>query len=258
MTGAEFYQQQLEQQERLDWAKRWIAGDPAAKRYLLHLHDELNQLRRKPTMYHNDVNQAVDGDKQTLLITESGAYRGIFTLAEKVLSDKGTNGIELTFLSNTGQMARYLTLWTVNSRGEPIYGYKQLCGLMTILKLQTINPTPATIDKWNRDHKKEMPTQVTIFEELMNKPIGVVLQREEYLRGDGTIGEKANLRFFFDPESNATVTEVVNGDQVVGERLKNIVGSIKDKMLPKNLTPPSPVPYAGPPSNGFYPDDIQF
>lgn len=44
MSQAEHHQQELEQQEMLEWAKRWKAGDKEAQEHYEQLSDELKQV----------------------------------------------------------------------------------------------------------------------------------------------------------------------------------------------------------------------
>lgn len=182
--------------------------------------------------FQNDLQAAQQGDNVSKAITETGAYTGIITMAEHTVSTKGTQGIELTFQNTDKQFARYLTMWTVNQQGQQIYGYQQLCGLMTILGVQGTQATESTINKYDKDQQKEVPTVAQVYQNLLNIPVGVLLEKEEYLSNSGDVKEKLNLKGFFNPETKQTVTEVATQQNSSGSNLQKMIDQLKDKKLP--------------------------
>lgn len=163
-------------------------------------------------------------------ITESGAYKGVITRAEHIVASTGTVGVEIDFECVTGSKANFITLYTKNSAGEAIWGLKQLNALMTCLSLRDIQPQQATIKKYDFTARQEVDSLVTIFPALMNKPVGLVLQKEQYLKQDNTVGEKLNLVAPFNAETNQVAVEILDKSQA--EQLEKIVSSLKDKLLP--------------------------
>lgn len=164
-------------------------------------------------------------------IDSSGAYKGIITRAEYTTASTGTRGIELDFESTSGASAKFMTLWTHNAQEQEVYGFKQLMALMTCLKLRNINPQVAQVKKYDSQAGKEIVAQATIYPELMNKPIGLILQREEYRKGSGEIGEKMSFFAPFDAQTNQLAKEIL--DQSPAKGVEKIIVSLKDKLLPK-------------------------
>lgn len=173
---------------------------------------------------------AREGDTQNLRITESGAYIGAFTKAEKVTSKKGTTGVEFSFMSRDKQSADFLTLWTINEAGEQIYGFKQLMALMTCMRVKEVSEKEGTVEKFENGQKVKVAA--TIHPELMGKPIGVLLQREEYEKNNGQIGHKFNLVGFYDPQTRMTATEILD-KAGSAEKLDKMIAALKDKPLQK-------------------------
>ncbi|PUA19615.1 hypothetical protein [Glaciimonas sp. PCH181] len=174
--------------------------------------------------YNLDPSAAKQADTGGGRITQSGKYIGIFTKAKKVLSQKGTKGIEFTFASNGGQTADYLSVWTLNRDGEQIYGYKQLMAMMTCLRVKGIDATPATIEEYDSATSSMQSHNVEVFLSLQNKPIGVLLQMEEYAKKDGSVAEKASFAGFFDAESEQVATEILEkNDPTI---LQKLVGQL--------------------------------
>jgi hypothetical protein len=190
-------------------------------------------------------------------IEETGKYIGIFTRAEESESTKGTKGIEMSYKSNDGLTADYLSLWTVNADGKEIYGYKVLMAVMTCMKTKTLTNTVGKVEKYDQDQQKRVVVDAKIYPELMDKPIGLLLQREEYLKKDGrTIGSKMNIVGAFDPETEMTASEILDR-KTKPELLERMVAGLKDKIVsaPKasNSNEPPTYDYAPMPS-----DDVPF
>jgi hypothetical protein len=190
---------------------------------------------------------AREGDTQNLRITETGAYVGAFTKAEKITSTKGTTGIEFSFVSREKQSADFLTLWTVNKDGEQIYGFKQLMALMTCMRVKDVSEKQGTVEKFENGQKVKVAA--TIHPELMGKPIGVLLQKEEYEKNNGQIGHKFNLAGFFDPQTRMTATEILD-KAGSADKLDKMIAALKDKPLQKRAAAnygapagePAPIP----------------
>lgn len=174
-------------------------------------------------------------------IAESGKYVGMFTKAKKVSSTQGTQGIELTFESNSGQTADYLTMWTINKEGKQIYGFKQLMALMTCLKLRNIDSTPGTVEEYDRDSNQVVKKQAEIYPDLMNKPVGILLQMEEYEKKDHSIGERAVFAGFFDASTELVAAEIL--DKVAtGSALEKMVAQLNPVKKLRSSTGASQAP----------------
>lgn len=174
--------------------------------------------------YTLDTEAAKQADTGGGRINETGKYIGAFTKAKKVLSIKGTQGIEFTFASTGGQTADYLSVWTKNKEGEQIYGFKQLMAMMTCLRVRSIDPTAATVEEFDRDSNSMQPRQMEVYAGLQNKPIGVLLQMEEYEKKDHSIGERAVFAGFFDPSTEQVATEIL--DKSEPRILEKLVGQL--------------------------------
>jgi len=180
--------------------------------------------------YTLNTTAAREGDTQNLRITETGAYVGVFTKAEKVISKQGTTGIEFSFVSNEKQSADFLTLWTINKDGEHIYGFKQLMALMTCMRVKDVSEKTAQIEKF--DNGQKVKVQAPVHPELMNRPIGVLLQREEYEKSNGQPGHKFNFAGFFDPQTRMTATEILDKSGRA-EKLDKMIAALKDRPMQK-------------------------
>lgn len=174
--------------------------------------------------YNLDTDAAKQADTGGGRITETGKYVGTFPKAKKVISTKGTRGIEFSFASTGGQGADYLSIWTMNHAGEQIFGYKQLMAMMTCMKVRGIDATPATVEEYDKASNGMIPQQVEVYASLQNKPIGILLQMEEYAKKDGTIAEKPSFAGFFDPQTEQVATEILEKSDA--RILEKLVGQL--------------------------------
>lgn len=159
--------------------------------------------------YSLDTDAAKQADTGNGRINETGKYVGEFTKAKKVTSNQGTEGIELSFKATNGQSADYLTVWTINKDGKQIYGFKQLMALMTCLKVRSIDAKPGEVEEYDRDANAMVTRQAEVYPALTGKPIGILLQMEEYEKKDHTVGEKASFAGFFDPQTEQVAIEIL-------------------------------------------------
>ena len=205
--------------------------------------------------YNLDTEAAKQADTGGGRISETGKYVGVFTKAKKVLSKKGTQGIEFSFASTGGQTADYLSVWTMNADGEQIYGFKQLMAIMTCLKVRGIDSSMATVEEYDKDSNGMVSRQVEVYKTLQDKPIGILLQMEEYEKKDGSVGTKPSFAGFFDAQTEQVATEIL--DKSDAKILEKLVGQLTPvRKLKSNLSKPAPSSYSTP--NKFQDDDIPF
>lgn len=209
-------------------------------------------------MYKLDADSAKKADQIMNRIDETGKYVGQFTRAENVESRKGTKGVEFSFKSDDGQNADYLTVWTVNSDGKQLRGYEVLMAIMTCLKIKNIKPVHQVIEKYDADARQRVEMNVEVFPELMGKPIGLLLQREEYAANDGTIKAKMNIFGAFEPATGFTASEILTQAKVPAT-LEKMLAALKDKKIKRPSGQSLPNEYS-PSSNGMddLDDDIPF
>jgi hypothetical protein len=201
--------------------------------------------------YSLNASNAKEADTLSSRITQTGAYTGTFTVAKEVTSPKGTKGIEFSFVSVAGQEANYLTLWTHNAHGEEIFGKKQLDALLCCLKVRTIESMDKKVDVYDFASKTTQNILASVYPELMNKPVGVVLQLEEYRKNNGDTGSRMLIYRFFEAATRRTASEVL--DNAEPKNLDLIMASVKDKLLQAQSAP------AAAPAGGYdFNDDIDF
>lgn len=158
-------------------------------------------------------------------INETGPYVGRMVRAEEVKSKQDTEGIEFTFKSDDDRTCDFLTCWTYNAKGDGLYGLKMLNAIMTCMKVKDIAPRAMTIK--DRDGASK---QISGFTDLIDKPIGLLLQREEYEKQDQSIGYKFNIVGCYEARSGMTAGEILDRAPKA-EQLTKWVAQLKDKPM---------------------------
>lgn len=193
-------------------------------------------------------------------IETTGAYVGQLTLAKERTAKTGTKGIEFTFEAEDGRVARYLTLWVARANGEKIeYPYSLLSALMACLGVKNINSESATVEEWNPATSTREPVEAQIFPALMNKPIGILLQREErQWEGKTYVGMK--MVEFFDPSDRSTPAEIMSGSRS-GQALDKLAANLRETVVRTDAPPPGVDAATGTGRTGFTgieDDDVPF
>lgn len=206
--------------------------------------------------YTLDPKSAKAADSIVSRIDQSGKYAGTLTRVEIITSSKGTEGVDFSFRADDGASADFLTLWTYNANGDALMGLRALNAIMTCVRVKSLTPTPGQVEKWDSAAGQRSKFPATIFPELTNKRIGLLLQREEYEKRDGSVGVKMNIVGAFDPDSELTASEIL-AQKTEPETLEKMVSALRDKPLKaakQAATPPQDHGYNG----GAMDDDIPF
>lgn len=191
----------------------------------------------------------------SLRITETGEYIGTIESVEDIESRKGTKGVNIIFVSEDGARADRLSLYTVKKDGTPIQGYDTLMALMTCCRIKTLKPVSGTVKAWDNEERKTVEKPTTVYAEFAGKKIGLLLQKEEYLKDDGGIGSSIRLHTPFDPEGRLTASEILDKKES-----GTLVDLLKKGLRDRTVNKPAPVvaPAAVSSDAVFEDDDIQF
>jgi hypothetical protein len=219
-------------------------------------------------MYSLDQSAARKGDERGGRITEIGPYVGKFTRAEHVISEKKqTRGVEFAFESDDKQMATF-TVWTVNGKGEQIFGYAQLQAIMTVLRCRSLELTRRVVKKYDRNSQGMVDVEAEVFLDLMDKPVGVLFETEDYEKfsngaPSGQVGTKIVFAGVFDPKTKLTASEIWD-KKVQPQKYEQHVRTLKHRPLKRLIGGAGGGGNAGHPNapgnnaGGFDDDDIPF
>lgn len=179
--------------------------------------------------YQLDTNAAKQADSINSRIDQSGKYLGILTRAEPITSKKGSQGVDLSFKSETGASADYMTIWTHNGDGKQLQGFNALMAIMTCLRTKNLKAESGEVEKYDATQQKRVKVVVPLFKELMNKPIGLLLHMEEYEKTAGGTAWKPAISAAFDKDE-FTASEILSKAQKP-ETLAKMVHALRDRPL---------------------------
>ena len=164
--------------------------------------------------YNLDATKARQSESGGRFIKDAGKYVGQFTRAEKIVSKGGAMGIEFDF--SDGSKSCTVTIWTHGKDGAELFGLNAISALMTVMRLKTMSELPQMVKKYIYADKAEKTVQALVYADLMSKPVGVLVQMEQYLNGNGELRVKPAFFCFFDAKSELIATEIL--DRVVAPK----------------------------------------
>ena len=208
-------------------------------------------------MYAIDAQAARKADSTGSQIKEIGKYVGAFTQAVDIKTKKGGKGISLVFKAANGQKAN-LAIYTMSSDGEKYQGFDALMAIMACMGLRTIDPKPGNFTRYDFESKQEVTEQGSIFPELC-KPIGVLLETEDYEKQDGGVASRMVLKAVFQAATELTASEILDR-KTTPEMLPKMVMGLRHRPLKAAKHAATPRAAAGSSGSGFedMDDDIPF
>lgn len=209
--------------------------------------------------YALDTQAAKEANTGGKRITETGKYIGTITAAFYEKNQKGTESVNIMFVSENGQECGPLNLYTHNGDGKELAGYKALNALMTCCRVKALNFQMEAIDLYDYDEQKVLSKQKECAVELKGKKVGLVLQQEEYRKGSGEVGERMIIAAPFEASTELMAVEIlsgVKGPQALGSYMvfigKNPVRKLRDGQ------PSHAAPQGAPNGADQFDDDIPF
>lgn len=161
-------------------------------------------------------------------ISQTGAYKGKITGAKWAVAQSGAEAIELSFESDNGEKADYLSIYYKGKDGNAIEFGRNLIqavmGCAGVTKLSQV-PNPNGYG--------------FIAPELVGRPVGLFLQKVLYTKQDGSDGFKFQVITPFSAKSGLTLAEHKNGEPA--KRVPYLVQTMRDKderEKPKRGRPP--------------------
>lgn len=179
---------------------------------------------------------ATAADNIVAAIRESGKYIGTLTRAEKLSSDKGTEGLGLSFKSDTGQSADYLDLWHTKGNGETLSSLKTVNAILCCTKLAEARDGAIQVEKWNADHGVREKVTVQGYPELMGKRIGLLLQKTLETDQNGKDRERIQIFGVFSADTELTASEIY-AKKTNPERLAAMVDALAARPVRDNRKP---------------------
>lgn len=160
--------------------------------------------------YALDTQAAKEANSGGKRIKESGKYVGTFKAAWYEQNDKGTESVHFLFESNDGQEAGPLALYTHNGKGETLPSFKTFNAVLTCLKLRGVRARLGKVELYDFNSGSMVQKEKELYPEIAGKPIGVILQREEYEKQDGNVGERMIIVGPFEAYSGRMAVEILD------------------------------------------------
>lgn len=172
-----------------------------------------------------DPKSASSADNIASNIRDTGKYIGVFTRAEKLLSRNGTQGVGLSFKSDDGQTADYLDLYTINAAGDDLPSLKTVNALMACLGLRNAEEGTVQFEKWNKAAGAREKVAAPGYPDLMNKKVGLLLQKEVYSDQNGDDRERVSIYGVFNASNELTASEIM-ARKTTPEKLPQILQAL--------------------------------
>lgn len=189
-------------------------------------------------MYTLDTAEAKKADNAGSRITELGKYVGHFTQAEDITAKTGTKGLALNFESN-GKSAN-LSIYTTKNDGSKLMGYQTLMAMMTCLQLRNLTPQNGTVRGWDNVTRTETKRPGQVFPDLCNKPLGLLLETEDYIKQDGSAGTRMVIAGVFQAGTDLTASEILDR-KTTPERLNAMEMRLRHRPV-KGMPAAAPAP----------------
>ena len=144
------------------------------------------------------------------VIKETGKYVGTITRAEKLKSEKGTLGVGFSFKTDDGATANYLDIYTTSADGKELWGANLVQAILCCTRVNDAEEGDITFEKWTKD-QGIMQTKAVGYPSLMNKRIGLILQRELGTNPNtNTDTDKVVIVGVFEASSGLTSSEIID------------------------------------------------
>jgi hypothetical protein len=95
--------------------------------------------------------------------------------------------------------------------------------IMTCMALRNITPKPGTYTKYDFDTQKDVEAHGSLFPDLC-KPIGVLLETEDYEKKDGSTGARMVLKNVFQAATELTASEILDRKTQPEQLVKMVQG----------------------------------
>jgi hypothetical protein len=172
------------------------------------------------TLRSDDARKA---DNFSSVLKETGKYVGVITRAEKLLSERNTEGVGFSFKSDDGASANYLDVYTVKSDGSQLRGHSIVQAILCCTRTKSADEGQITFQRWDSSTRSMVQATANGYPALMGKRIGLVLQKElatHSITGEDT--ERLNIVAVFEANTGLTASEILD-QKTKPEKLENIV-----------------------------------
>jgi hypothetical protein len=166
-------------------------------------------------------------------INATGAYTGVIRRAYIRQTKGGAQMFYIDFEADDGEKVS-TNVCIAKKDGSPCFGEDIVHALMVVLNVGSMQAVKKTITEANGDK-----ASVPFFNEVVGKPVGLFLQRENYVGNDGKEHYRINLLTPFNAKTQQNAKEIIEG--AVANRIAEMTASVKDKVA-KQTAPAQAAP----------------
>lgn len=209
--------------------------------------------------YSLDTQAAKDANSGGKRINEPGQYTGKFRAAWYEKNDRGTESVNLIFVSDNGQEVGPLALYTHNGAGEPLPSYKTLNAIMACMRLRGLESKPGKVSIYDFDQRQEVSKDKQCYPTLVGPRIGLVLQGEEYENRNDEIKIRMVIAAPFEADTKKMAEEIIGKVETPAALEKYLTWFANNKLKPlKGTVSRQRSEPALAANNDFVDDDIPF
>lgn len=172
------------------------------------------------TLRSDDARKA---DNFSSVLKETGKYVGVITRAERLLSERNTEGVGFSFKTDDGASANYLDVYTVKSDGSQLRGHSIVQAVLCCTRTKSAEDGKINFERWDSNTRRMVQATADGYPALMGKRVGLVLQKEIATHSiTGEDSERLNIVAVFEASTGLTASEILD-QKTKAEKLENIV-----------------------------------
>lgn len=141
-------------------------------------------------------------------IESTGKYVGTIKTMEFVTAKSGAQGFEINFESDAKEYTTF-TIWTLSKDGKPLSGVHKINALLACASVRGLTPTDQELEKYDFEAGQRVKRICVVAPEMTDKKIGLLLQRENYINGNGQQRHQMNFFASFNPSSDLMAKEIL-------------------------------------------------
>lgn len=189
--------------------------------------------------YEYNEASAAKADDAASRISEPGAFVGKFNKVFAIEAKSGAKGLTFEFES-PGNGTSEFSIYTHSADDKPFFGESMRNALLMLLGLKKMTSEPGEALVWVDGQK--ITQEVDCFPALCGKPIGIVLQKELYTKGNG---DRSGVRFglygLFQAETKLMASEIKEKKTTPVKLERLLKGlKVKDSRKPEVAEPGQP------------------
>lgn len=144
------------------------------------------------------------------LIDQTGKYYCWIIDAEFITAKSGTKGITFDVITRAKEKTSF-TLYYEKADGTALFGKDQINAMLACMGVQNLTAQPKVLKRYDFNAGSMVDKQCTVAPELHKQKIGLLLQRENYTKSDGSMGYDMKYYSCFQFDTELMAKEVLDG-----------------------------------------------